>query len=294
MLGVPFVEIAVNEQGVMDLVDLERKLHDATIGTVVATLGTTAAGTVDELSRIIELCTQHDCRLHVDTAYGGYFKLASNLSDTTAASFACISKADSIVVDPHKHGLQPYGCGCVLFRDSAVGRFYKHKSPYTYFSSDQLHLGEISLECSRAGAAAVGLWTTMQALPLDPGGEFAKSIGTCRDAALALYAGLRERDHSAPLFPPQLDIVVWAVPARSASESSRRAREVFAAAAKRDLHLAVASFPRAMCEATGAIGQWDRDTLVCLRACVMKPEHREWIPEILKRLDLTVAELEKQ
>ena len=55
------------------------------------------------------------------------------------------------MVDPHKHGLQPYGCGAVLFADPAVGRFYSHDSPYTYFTSDELHLGEISLECSRAG-----------------------------------------------------------------------------------------------------------------------------------------------
>ena len=28
----------------------------------------------------------------------------------------------------------------------AVGRYYKHESPYTYFTSKQLHLGEISPE----------------------------------------------------------------------------------------------------------------------------------------------------
>ena len=57
-----------------------------------------------------------------------------------------------MVIDPHKHGLQPYGCGAVLFRDPAVARHFLHDSPYTYFTSDELHLGEISLECSRAGA----------------------------------------------------------------------------------------------------------------------------------------------
>ena len=65
-----------------------------------------------------------------------------------------MTEADSIVIDPHKHGLQPYGCGAVLFKNPEEGRFYKHDSPYTYFTSDQLHLGEITLECSRAGAAA--------------------------------------------------------------------------------------------------------------------------------------------
>jgi tyrosine decarboxylase/aspartate 1-decarboxylase len=101
------------------------------------------------------------------------------------------SQADSIVIDPHKHGLQPYGCGCVLFRDPAVGRFYKHDSPYTYFTSKQLHLGEISLECSRAGASAVALWATQQLLPLTPGGEFARGLAQGRAAALDLAGRLR-------------------------------------------------------------------------------------------------------
>jgi hypothetical protein len=29
---------------------------------------------------------------------------------------------------------------------------------------------------------------------------------------------------------------------------------------------------------------WDEDQITCLRACVMKPEHLEWMPEIVKRL----------
>ena len=100
-------------------------------------------------------------------------------------------QADSIVIDPHKHGLQPYGCGCVLFRDPGVGRFYKHDSPYTYFTSKELHLGEISLECSRAGAAAVALWATQRLLPLKPGGEFARGLAAGRAAALELDRRLR-------------------------------------------------------------------------------------------------------
>ncbi|NNF62003.1 MAG: aspartate aminotransferase family protein [Gammaproteobacteria bacterium] len=292
VLGVPFVEIAVDAQGRMDPADLQQKLGRGDIGTVVATLGTTAAGAVDPLSVIADLCRQHDVQLHVDTAYGGYYRLCDNLGSSAAEAYEAIGRADSIVVDPHKHGLQPYGCGCVLFRDPAAGRFYQHDSPYTYFSSDDLHLGEISLECSRAGAAAVALWTTMQALPAVPGGEFARSLQTCREAALQLHAGLLERNYCKPLFAPELDIVVWAVPADTASESSRRAQEIFSAAANHDLHLAVAGFPRAMCEAAGAVQEWDQESLTCLRACVMKPEHHDWVGQILQRLDLVAKQLE--
>ena len=282
VLGVPFVPIPADESGRMDLDALQHELERGAIGAVVATLGTTAAGRVDPLPEIVKLARAVGARVHVDAAYGGYFTLASNLEPATRAAYDAMRDADSIVIDPHKHGLQPYGCGCVLFKDPSVGRFYRHDSPYTYFSSSDLHLGEITLECSRAGASAVALWTTMRMLPLVRGGEFARGLEAGREAALALYAALRDDERVAPLFVPELDIVVWVVRARSASQASTRAREVFAAAARHDLHLALASFPHAM--AARAISDWDADDVMCLRACVMKPEHREWMPEIVKRL----------
>ncbi len=302
VLGVPFRSIGVDARGRMDVGELERALAGGAgapggdggdgggeIGTVVATLGTTAAGTIDPLDEILALRKRHDFRVHVDTAYGGYFTLASGLGTDARRAFDRIGDADSIAIDPHKHGLQPYGCGCILFRDPAAGRFYQHDSPYTYFSSGDMHLGEISLECSRAGAAAVALWTTMRLLPLERGGAFAQSLDACREAALALHSALQNDARFAPvfasLFPPELDIVVWVVRAETASASSARARAIFDAAAARDLHLAVATFPRAMLEPAAAIAEWDADQVVCLRACVMKPEHREWMPEILRRLD---------
>lgn len=285
VLGVPFLKVPVDGRGRMRAEALEQLLLLGDVGTVVATLGSTAAGAVDPLEEILELRERFGFRLHVDAAYGGYFGLAGNLGEEAARAFRSIGEADSIVVDPHKHGLQPYGCGCVLFRDPAVGRHYRHDSPYTYFTSDDLHLGEISLECSRAGASAVALWSTLELLPLESGGEFAGMLECGRAAALEFYRRLRERAAYAPLFEPELDIVVWAVRAGRASESSRRARELFDAAAARDLHLALAVFPRAMCETAAPVERWDEDELTCLRACLMKPEHLEWMPRILERLD---------
>jgi glutamate/tyrosine decarboxylase-like PLP-dependent enzyme len=284
VLGVPFRKIPVDVRGRMDVPALEDALQVGEVGTVVVTLGTTAAGTVDPLPQVLELRDRHEFRIHVDAAYGGYFTLAANLGPEGRAAFDRIAEADSIVIDPHKHGLQPYGCGCVLFRDPAVGRFYRHDSPYTYFSSSELHLGEISLECSRAGAAAAALWATMRLLPPEPAGAFARGLEACREAALSLHQALEADDRFAPLFPPELDIVAWAVRAETAGESSARARRLFDAAERLDLHLALATFPRPMLEASRPVSRWDADEIVCLRACAMKPAHREWMPEILRRL----------
>ena len=293
VLGLPFISIPSDRHGRMDLTVLEALLETGCIGTVVATLGTTAIGSVDPLDQILELQKKYAFRIHVDAAYGGYFTLASNLSPETRAAFDAIPHADSIVIDPHKHGLQPYGCGCILFRDPVVGRLYKHNSPYTYFSSKDLHLGEISLECSRAGASAVALWATQQLLPYTPGGAFAQGLESGHTAALKLYERLSQSPHFlTPTAPPQLDILFWAVRADTPEASSELARRIFDEAAKHDLHLALAKlpvrfFPHNLWENHP---QFDGETTVnCLRSVLMKPEHLLWLDQLWQRLDAAVA-----
>jgi glutamate/tyrosine decarboxylase-like PLP-dependent enzyme len=288
VLGVPFVGMATDARGRMDLRALETALASGAIGTVVATLGTTAAGAVDPLPEILALARAQGARVHADAAYGGYFTLAGNLDAPARRAFDAVGACDSIVIDPHKHGLQPYGCGAVIFRDPSVGRHYRHDSPYTYFTGRDLHLGEISLECSRPGAAAVALWTTMRLLPPVPGGGFARGLEAGREAALVLHREVGSDARLIPLMEPELDIVVFTRRAARSSEASEANRRIFDAAARRDLHLALASFPRPLVEPSGAVASWDAESVTCLRACVMKPEHRGWMPEILTRLKAAV------
>jgi tyrosine decarboxylase / aspartate 1-decarboxylase len=288
VLGLPFVSISSDENGRMDLDILESLLATGKIGTVVATLGTTAIGSVDPLDQIVALQQKYAFRIHVDAAYGGYFTLASNLSPETRAAFDAIPHADSIVIDPHKHGLQPYGCGCILFRDPAVGRLYKHDSPYTYFSSKDLHLGEISLECSRAGASAVALWATQQLLPYTPGGAFAQGLEAGHTAALKLNQRLAESRFLTPISPPQLDIVFWAVRAETPEASSALSQQIFDEAARRDLHLALAKLPVRFFQEKSwkNLPSDDSETMVtCLRSVLMKPEHLLWLDQLWQRLD---------
>jgi tyrosine decarboxylase / aspartate 1-decarboxylase len=299
VLGLPFVTIPSDDQGRMDLTALEHLLDTKEaakqIGTVVVTLGTTAIGSVDPLDKILLLQQKHNFRIHVDAAYGGYFTLASNLSAETRAAFDAIPHADSIVIDPHKHGLQPYGCGCVLFRDPAVGRLYKHDSPYTYFSSKDLHLGEISLECSRAGASAVALWATQQLLPYIPGGAFARGLESGHAAAIELHRRLAESpSFVTPIAPPQLDIVFWAVSAATPEASSTLAQSIFDEAAKRDLHLALAKLPIHFFPQDAwkpFISGQPQKTLTCLRSVLMKPEHLLWLDHLWTRLEQSTAQL---
>ena len=173
--------------------------------------GTTGLGAIDPVHEVLAVARRHGVRVHVDAAYGGFFTLlagAGRPAGLDPAPWQAIAACDSVVVDPHKHGLQPYGCGAVLFADPDVGRFYLHDSPYTYFTSDDLHLGEISLECSRAGAAAAALWLTFQLLPPTPDG-LGQVLAACRRAALA-WSGLLADSLRLDLYqPPELDIVSY-------------------------------------------------------------------------------------
>jgi glutamate/tyrosine decarboxylase-like PLP-dependent enzyme len=292
VLKLDFGEVATDNRGRMDLGALEAELRKGDVGTVVATLGTTAMGAVDPLDQILALRERYGFRVHVDAAYGGYFKLiAGQLEDGARRAYAATASADSLVVDPHKHGLQPYGCGCVLFHDPAVGRFYKHDSPYTYFTSNQLHLGEVSLECSRAGAAAVALWATQQLLPLRPDGEFARGLGQGRAAALDLDRRLRNDEATSggsrglAAGGPELDIVVWKMAGETVEESSRLAQEIFVAAAALNLHLALVQLPEPWFQRGRPIEkEADSQLVTCLRSVLMKPEHEAWLESIWERL----------
>ncbi len=295
--GVLKLEVAVvdtDERGRMRLDALEDELRHGNVGAVVVTLGTTAMGAVDPLDEILELKQRYGFRVHVDAAYGGYFGLiAESLDEPARRAYAAMGQADSIVIDPHKHGLQPFGCGCVLFRDPAVGRFYKNDSPYTYFTSNDLHLGEISLECSRAGAAAVALWATQRLMPLVPGGEFARRLAKGRRAAMELDRRLRGDSRFLPLAAgvPELDIVVWKVRAESEKTAAQRAREVFDACARRGLHLALVQLPGSW---FGPRSAAEAEALTtCLRSVLMKPEHEAWMGEIWERLAAACAEVVK-
>lgn len=285
VLCIPFDTVAVTGDGRLDINDVRRKLETGTVGTVVVTMGNTGLGAVDPLHDLIELRSEFDFRIHADAAYGGYFSLSSILEDRTQSAFAALSGVDSIVIDPHKHGLQPYGCGCVLFKDPSVGRYYKHGSPYTYFSSTELHLGEISLECSRPGASAVALWATQRLLPSVRDGEFAAGLDDCLIAARDFYARLNASESFTPLMPPELDIVVYAVNAATTSEASSRAQSVFENAANNELHLALMQLPSSLVSDSLPETVVDSETVSCLRSVFMKPEHKVWSERIVALLE---------
>lgn len=268
---------------------------------MVATAGTTGLGAVDPVHEVLAVARAHGVRVHVDAAYGGFFTLLAGRGDLgiDAAPWQAIAQCDSVVVDPHKHGLQPYGCGAVLFADPDVGRFYLHDSPYTYFTSDELHLGEISLECSRAGAAAAALWLTFQLLPPTPDG-LGRVLAAGRRAALDWARLLSDSDLLELYQQPELDIVSYfptassppAAPAPPAAPSlsaiDEASARMLAAGMADPAHPVYLSTLRVTADAfarrhPGVAA--DRDGARILRSVLMKPESDSFVTELHARVE---------
>jgi tyrosine decarboxylase / aspartate 1-decarboxylase len=113
----------------------------------------------------------------------------------------------------------------------------------------------------------------------------------CRKAALDLHQRLEKDERFVTAFPPELDIVVFAPRAESVSESSENSRKIFAAAARRNLHLAVAELPVELFGENLRRMKKDRESVTCLRSVLMKPEHREWIGRIWEILGEATEEV---
>ncbi|MGW1617879.1 pyridoxal phosphate-dependent decarboxylase family protein [Streptomyces sp. NPDC002172] len=287
--------VRTDDQGRMDLDALADVLETGDVGTVVVTTGTTGLGAVDPVHEILPLAERHGVRVHVDAAYGGFFTLlagADGPEGLPPEPWRALARADSIVIDPHKHGLQPYGCGAVLFRDPEVGRFYLHDSPYTYFTSGELHLGEISLECSRAGAAAAALWLTFRLLPPTPDG-LGTVLAAGRRAALR-WADLIGASDVLELYQhPQLDIVTYfpatdpaaltaidAASARVLTDGMAAPDPVFLSTLKADRAAFAARHPKITADADGAR---------ILRSVLMKPESEEYVEDLHERVERLVV-----
>lgn len=289
LLGVEGITVPTASDGTMDLDALEERLRSGQVGTVVATTGTTGLGAVDPVDEIVKLCRHYGTRVHVDAAYGGFFRLIADdgPDGVAAAPFKAIADCDSVVIDPHKHGLQPYGCGAILFNDPGVARHFLHESPYTYFTSDDLHLGEISLECSRAGAAAAALWLTLRLLPLTADGLGA-ALRPCRRAALAWADRIDSSEELTLYQRPQLDILTYYPTRGRLSEIDKASAHVLSRGmelpAAQALFVATYTVEAAALAARGHQVNADVPEGRILRSVLMKPEHEEHVPSLHRQV----------
>lgn len=300
VLGLASEAVPTDADGRMDVDALDARLARGGVCVVVATAGTTGLGRVDPIADIATVARRHGVRLHVDAAYGGFFVLLARdpesdggrlLGPETARHLAAVAQSDTVVLDPHKHGLQPYGCGALLVRDPHEARFYAHDSPYTYYSGglagSGAHLGETTLECSRAGASAAALWLTLAALPLDARSGFGPVLAACLRAARRWQEAVTASEHLRAIGAPELDIVAYHPRSLSATGVDAASAALFEAAAARHLHLALFTVPGDRLPGVAA----DAPTVRVLRSVLIKPEHELHGPALVAELDRLAGSL---
>lgn len=128
---------------------------------VVATAGSTATGSFDDLDAIAALCERHRVWLHVDGAHGASALLAAGHRERLHG----IARADSVAWDPHKMMLLPLSAGALLVRDEgALARAFAQKAPYLFHATGDERVwdqGVRSAQCSRR-ADVLKLWVALQ------------------------------------------------------------------------------------------------------------------------------------
>ncbi len=150
------------------------------------------------------------------------------------------------------------------------------------------------MECSRAGAAAAALWTTLRCFPLDRHG-LGRSLLASRRAALAAFAATERSTTLTTVVAPDLDIVTLAPLATHeremrASVISERSEAIFqtlmqtASGDADPLYLALWRVPRALGQLALPQIAWDEDTCTVLRSVLMKPEHDDTAVPMIERL----------
>jgi hypothetical protein len=113
-------------------------------------------------------------------------------------------------------------------------------------------------------------------------------MSACRRAAVDLYTRLASDERFITPLEPELDIVIWTPRGKSASEISKLSQTFFEKAAARHLHLAVTKLPTQFFDDDI---EKDQEKVACLRSCLMKPVHRDWLDTIYQLIDETCAEL---
>jgi L-2,4-diaminobutyrate decarboxylase len=186
---------------------------------VVASAGSTATGSFDELAAIADICGDRGIWLHVDAAHGG----SALLSAVHRHRLDGIERADSVSWDPHKMMLLPIPCSAVLVRNEArLDAAFAQAAPYLFsrpedevrpraqeeresLATSSLDQGVRSFACSRR-ADVLKLWVALQRYGSD--GMAALHDRLCR-MARELHARITAHSLFAAVHEPESNILCF-------------------------------------------------------------------------------------
>jgi tyrosine decarboxylase / aspartate 1-decarboxylase len=286
------------------------ELRKGDVGTVVATLGTTAMGAVDPLDEILKLKERYGFRVHVDAAYGGYFGL---ISESLGEPARGRTRRSGGGLDCDRSAQARAAAVWVRMRAvsrSGGGAIYKHDSPYTYFTSKELAPGRdqpgvlarrggggCALGDAKAAAACSGRGVcTGVGEGTARGGGAGPATASRREVCKLGGIASRVPKCEGPGAPAEFAGTGHCRVGASCGNSRRG----FGAGQKS---------VRRMCRSRVALGasriaagmvwfglggRMDKGsgTMTCLRSVLMKPEHEAWMGEIWDRLSAASGEVE--
>ena len=126
--------------------------------------------------------------------------------------------------------------------------------------------------------------------PLEKGGQLAAWLDQGLLAAREFQDWLTKSEYYQPLMQAELDIVCYALVADTASASSERSTTSIPAGCAEELHLAMIELPLDLVRTYLPQLEADTATVTCLRSVLMKPEHKDWLPEITAILEQCASE----
>lgn len=181
---------------------------------VVATAGSTATGSFDDLETISAICSERDIWLHVDGAHGA----SALLSARPPRALKGLRHARTLAWDPHKGMLLPLAAGMVLARDeSELDGAFAQQAPYLFAERGGdiapeararprvLDQGVRSFQCSRR-ADALKVWFAIQRFGSSGLGRIYDHL--CHTARL-LYDAVEEHPLFENLHEPESNILCF-------------------------------------------------------------------------------------
>ena len=172
---------------------------------VVATAGTTATGSFDDLETVGAMCEERGIWFHVDGAHGA----SALLSSRPPRPLAGLRYSRSLAWDPHKMMLLPLAAGMVLTRDERdLERAFAQQAPYLFHGGKSTRIidqGIRSFQCSRR-ADVLKLWAVIQRFGSNGLGRLHDHL--CNTARV-LYDEIQERDDFEALHEPESNILCF-------------------------------------------------------------------------------------
>ena len=172
---------------------------------IVATVGTTDFGSIDNIEEIKKLSETYNTWLHADAAYGS----GLIMSNKYKSAVSDLSLCSSITVDFHKMFLLPISCSAILVKDKNSFEPLSFHADYLNREEDEedgyTNLVGKSLQTTRR-FDALKVWTAFQCRGQD---GYEKMINTCVENAQYVYDSLKNNASFEVAIKPEISSIVF-------------------------------------------------------------------------------------